>query len=167
MTRPTFYQTDDSGYYVGPVLGFLDPEEEDRWMPPFGAYADAPPLFGEHEIPQRVGDMWTIVPYYFGFIYWTAERTKHEISERGIAPPDGYLTSDPGPSAAEIAEKTRLELIAQAQDLLQKSDITVLRCFESGVPVPAAWRTWRASLRSVAASGSGVIEAAPAFPSGT
>jgi len=166
MVRKTFYQTDDAGYYTGPVLGFLDPEQEDRWMAPFGAYEDEPPAVGEHEIQRRVDIAWVIVPNYLGFIYWTADRVKHEITELGISPPEGFLLADPGPSAEEIAEKARLNLIKRAEELLQKSNATVLNCYEAGVPVPADWRAWRASLKAIAATGVGVIEDAPEAPAG-
>lgn len=61
--------------------------------------------------------------------------------------------------------------VQQAQAALDKSDITVLRCFESDVTVPAAWREYRTALRDIIGSTSfGVITELPAlppYPSGT
>ena len=58
-------------------------------------------------------------------------------------------------------------LIAQAQAALDKSDITILRCAENQVVVPAEWATYRKSLRAILASGTGAIPPQPAFPAGT
>ncbi len=58
-------------------------------------------------------------------------------------------------------------LIAQAQTALDKSDITVLRCTENGIAVPADWATYRASLRTIVKNGSGTLPVAPAYPAGT
>lgn len=58
-----------------------------------------------------------------------------------------------------------------AQDALNRSDITILRCVENGVAVPAAWVSYRNALRSILSAAAGDATAAlperPAFPAGT
>lgn len=54
----------------------------------------------------------------------------------------------------------------EAQTLLEKSDIQILRCGECNISVPAEWATYRASLRLIAKSGTGDIPSQPAYPQG-
>jgi hypothetical protein len=55
-----------------------------------------------------------------------------------------------------------------AQAALDRSDITVLRCFEHAVTVPPDWVTYRAALRTIIAGGSATaLPAVPAYPPGT
>lgn len=54
-----------------------------------------------------------------------------------------------------------------AQDLLSKSDSTILRCVENSVPIPNSWVTYREELREVITSGVGPLPIKPTYPSGT
>jgi hypothetical protein len=157
------YQTDDQGYYTGTGICWPDPEDEHNVLMPFGAYAEAPPVAGENQVAKRVGNSWQLVADFRGVVYWTADRQQHTITEAEVEPPSGHLTDDPGPTPEQLAEAKRI----QAKDLLASSDITVLRCFEAGVSLPEQWKTWRASLRAIASSGQGVIDAQPSYPAGT
>ncbi|MDB5853303.1 MAG: hypothetical protein JWR22_1344 [Herminiimonas sp.] len=59
---------------------------------------------------------------------------------------------------------------AQAQTALAKSDVTILRCVESGVAVPSAWAGYRAALRAIVAVSTGTpdtLPTRPPFPTGT
>lgn len=60
---------------------------------------------------------------------------------------------------------------AQAQAALTESDKTILRCYENGVVVPAAWATYRKALRAIVAAATGdatqPLPTRPAYPSGT
>ncbi len=73
----------------------------------------------------------------------------------------------PADQPAPALTNAQLLNMAQAQTLLDKSDVTLIRCFEHGVAVPQAWIDWRASLRPIAKTGTGTISAAPAYPAGT
>lgn len=66
-----------------------------------------------------------------------------------------------------IAAQAQAQLATQAQALLDKSDVTMLRCFEHGVTPPAAWVIYRASLRSVIDGSASAIPATPSYPAGT
>ena len=54
-----------------------------------------------------------------------------------------------------------------AQLALEKSDITVLRCVENHIEIPAAWVEYRKTLRDVMRNGEGAIPARPPYPDGT
>lgn len=66
--------------------------------------------------------------------------------------------------AQAVAER---DLVVNAQMALDASDRTALRCFESGLPLPSEWATYRSVLRSIVAGGSGPIPERPAWPPGT
>lgn len=58
-----------------------------------------------------------------------------------------------------------------AQDALDKSDVTILRCTENSVAIPTAWATYRAALRTIVRSTTGdatlPLPTRPTYPSGT
>ncbi|WP_432734702.1 hypothetical protein [Ralstonia solanacearum] len=60
---------------------------------------------------------------------------------------------------------------ARAQAALSESDMTILRCYENAVVVPAAWATYRKALRTIVSTASGdatqPFPTMPAYPAGT
>lgn len=75
------------------------------------------------------------------------------------------------PSYANSTPSLWSSLQSQALGALTESDITVLRCVESGVAVPQAWRDYRAALRLIVSSETGDpdlgLPARPEYPAGT
>ena len=55
----------------------------------------------------------------------------------------------------------------QAQTALDKSDITILRCYEKSVAVPPEWVAYRTTLRTVIIGASTTIPTMPNYPAGT
>lgn len=59
----------------------------------------------------------------------------------------------------------------QAQAALDKSDVTILRCYESGVAVPAPWAAYRVALRAIVSAQTVAdlhpLPAMPDYPAGT
>lgn len=59
----------------------------------------------------------------------------------------------------------------EALEALEKSDITVSRCYECGVVVPEEWVVYRRSLREIVSAPPGSNDVAvpdrPAYPEGT
>lgn len=70
--------------------------------------------------------------------------------------------SDPNPPIV-VTES----LSTQAQNLLKKSDITVLRCFSAGISLPAEWQQYRINLRGVIDGTITTLPTTPAYPQGT
>lgn len=61
-------------------------------------------------------------------------------------------------------------LVSAAAEALGESDVTIIRCAESGVGVPVAWATYRASLRAIVSGNdtdSTTLPTRPAYPAGT
>lgn len=158
-----FYQADLNGYYIGPIACQPDPHDENNWWNPANSFPEAPPETGPYEVAKRVGTAWVVLPDYRGFEYWLADRTRHVITQAEVLPPAGYLTVDPGPTPEQIAA----ELQREALGLLNKSDQTIARCYENNVAVPPTWKDYRAALRLIVSTGSGVIPTRPDYPAGT
>jgi len=75
------------------------------------------------------------------------------------------LINRPEPTAEEQAAILK----TQAQAALDKSDITILRCYENAVTVPAAWLAYRTELRAIISGTSSATElpTMPEYPEGT
>ena len=78
------------------------------------------------------------------------------------------------PAVPMTADQLAARAAAQSQAIkdsaraaLSASDVTMIRCVEAGVAVPAEWRAYRQALRATAASGAGTLPDHPAYPSGT
>lgn len=117
----------------------------------------------------------------------------HDDAIARIIPPDAVDVSDDeyasllasqsegrrinaGPSGRPVAAERAYagdEHAALLQHLalaaLGKSDITVLRCVENAVPVPAAWRAYRKDLRAIVSETSPAksLPVIPDYPEGT
>jgi hypothetical protein len=76
-----------------------------------------------------------------------------------------------GKTQDEINAEAWHELQSSAKSELGKSDITVLRCVENGIPVPETWATYRQGLRAIISAPSGDasqgLPIKPAYPAGT
>jgi hypothetical protein len=61
------------------------------------------------------------------------------------------------------------ELATAARTAIAKSDITVLRCAENAVTVPATWQAYRTALRAIISGTSTATElpSMPDYPEGT
>jgi hypothetical protein len=77
------------------------------------------------------------------------------------------MTPEEVAQAAAVAASFAQRPADGARAALARSDVTVLRCVEAGVPVPADWRTYRQALRAVVSTGVGPVPVAPPYPEGT
>ena len=73
--------------------------------------------------------------------------------------------------ATEKAENAWALLQGQAKAALDQADITILRCYENNVAVPAGWATYRKDLRAIISARTGdatqPLPEKPAYPVGT
>jgi hypothetical protein len=97
--------------------------------------------------------------------------------------PSGVLSFDEAVTAAQIASVQAVYAAhdpskpswsvyqASAKAALDDSDITVMRCYENAVPLPAAWSTYRKALRAIVGALTGdatqSLPVKPSYPAGT
>lgn len=98
-----YFQTDDSGYLVGEFEADESPLEPGAFLIPRGGVTIAPPAVGAEQAARWTGAAWEIVPDLRGRVYWLADHTRHEITERGVQLPPGALDADPPKTPEEIA----------------------------------------------------------------
>ena len=83
-------------------------------------------------------------------------------------PATGLYSSTPEPLPDPVAAQAALKeaLKASAQSTLDKSDTTLLRCYEAGVAVPVEWATYRGQLREIVSgkSSATVLPVRPVYP---
>ena len=97
-------------------------------------------------------------------------RAINDGSDVGI---DEYFSADlPATTLAQQTAESWREFQTQAKAALDVSDITVLRCVEKSVAVPAEWANYRVSLRAiVGATAIGdptqPLPTKPTYPAGT
>lgn len=169
MNTKTHYQTDLNGLFIGPVDCLPNPHEEGKWWVPFGAFEDAPPEKGPHQVQRRIEGGWELIPDYRGYVYWTAERQRVVIDQVEVEPPAGHLTEDPGPTPAQRLA----DLKGQARAALAEGDQVATRCVKFGVGYPQAWRDRDAALVSILNLPAGTdpeaitVPARPPYPEGT
>ena len=86
-----------------------------------------------------------------------------DVIQAWLAEGNTPLPYEPDPEEARAALKT------SAQVALDKSDVTILRCYERGVSVPTEWADYRAALRLIVSGTSEATElpVRPAYPVGS
>lgn len=137
-------QLDAHGYFVAAVMADESPLEPGVYLIPGGAVDIPPPSVQPGKRAKLVGDGWAIED----------------------------LPSEPGDDAGDPPSVDPVAALQSlAKSALSESDITVIRCAEAGVPVPLAWRDYRAALRLIVSSDVGDPEAGlparPEYPPGT
>ena len=87
-----------------------------------------------------------------------------DLIQAWLAEGNTPLPYAPDPAAAQAALKEALK--ASAQSALDKSDTTLLRCYEAGVAVPVEWATYRGQLREIVSgkSSATVLPVRPVYP---
>jgi hypothetical protein len=77
-------------------------------------------------------------------------------------------TAPTQPTAAELAAAAWSTYQTQAQAALTRSDVTMLRCFESGSTPPSAWVVYRKALRAIVGALTGdpsaPLPSVPSYP---
>jgi hypothetical protein len=80
---------------------------------------------------------------------------------------DGQLVVAPIAGVPTAEQLDAVALKDQALAMLRDSDITVIRCMERGVPVPALWVQYRVELRAAVNGERSTLPTTPDFPMGT
>lgn len=108
------------------------------------------------------------MPYYIdkqGGLHFLSDDDVAKGSE-SLLPADSKPATDKQVIAAQMKAATP-DLRIEAQAALLQSDITVLRCYEAGLSLPAEWRTYRAALRAIVSAPDAsamTLPVRPAYP---
>lgn len=122
------YQTDDDGYFIGTVAADPDPLTPGNWLIPRGCVGTAPPALGANETAHWAGGAWTKRPDLRGRVYWLADGSRHEITARGVALPEGALDAEPPPPPPPIPSRVTMRqarLALLGEGLLAQVDAAV------------------------------------------
>lgn len=119
-----YYQTDEHGFLVGEFDADESPLEPGVYLIPRGGIADAPPIAGPDQAAKYEAGAWSLVPDHRGTVYWLGDRSRHEITERGIAPPADALQAEPPPPLNEV-QSAALSAIDAAAGAARARYITV------------------------------------------
>lgn len=109
------YIYDKNNEYIGESATMLDPAEtrkqgKDVWlMPP--SCTTAKPDMREGYAPVWNGSAWEYIEDHRGEKGWV-NRVPVEVRELGPLP-DGFTTEEPAPTAEELAEQRRQEILAE------------------------------------------------------
>ena len=141
-TKTVFLYDETTGEYLGSYAAQPSPIEPGVFIEPTYSTELAPPTASAGEVVVFVSGAWTT-----------------------------QIVSIPATATVPTAAQLWGVYQAGAQVLLDKSDITVMRCFEAAIALPAAWVTYRKALRAIVGATSGnptaVLPATPEYPAGT
>lgn len=141
------YQTDGTGFYIGPVNADRSPLEPSKFLIPGGAVTSAPPTLSEGQRARWAGDAWEVVepepqpepePEPTAAELLTAERDRMQCSplqmrralrmtERKAAV-DTYIASQPD----DVQETWEFALVIRRTDPLMVAAIALLGTDEEG-----------------------------------
>ena len=71
-----------------------DPLNPEQYLIPAGATTEPPPEVGQNQAARFVNGAWAVVPDFAGVAYYLDD-TKHVMTERGVALPDGATLEKP------------------------------------------------------------------------
>lgn len=141
------YQTDDDGYLIGTVAADPDPLTPGNWLIPRGCVGTAPPALGANETAHWAGGAWTKRPDHRGRVYWLADGSRHEITARGVALPEGALDAAPPPPPPPIPSRVTMRqarLALLGAGLLSQVNTAIASM--AGTPGEAARIEWEYAL---------------------
>jgi len=147
-----------------PVLADPDPLRPGEFLIP--AFATEKPLPAAKKGFTRcfINGAWTQVEDHRGTAVYVIDDASGATTIIDFLGPiaSGYTTAEPSAVAQRI-------FLSSAMTALSVSDITVLRCYENGVAVPAEWASYRGALRDIISGRSTVTElpTKPAYPEET
>lgn len=81
--------------FTDPVQCYPDPRNPSQHILPDHYLEMPPPITAEHEVAVAGEQGWTIEADYRGMVFYDANGTKHEITERGVIPDPAWLDHPP------------------------------------------------------------------------
>ena len=159
---------------TGPVeapLNLDSPADAPTYLAPINSVPNAPPSTGAEQAAQLVsveaGGTWQVVVNFCGQT-WFDQTTGAPVVIETVGQPAANLAITQ--SAAYLAAQEKINFKISAQVALSKSDVTISRCVENSVSVPAVWATYRKALRAIVDGSdttSTTLPIIPSYPAGT
>ena len=180
----------ETGEYLGDGLADESPLEPGVYLMPANATSKLVPTLKPGEAAIFADDNWRVVADYRGQSVCALDADGYYSGPAALAldesPDARRILADPPPADLprpkwsgsvwtdgrtdeEKQAQAQAALREAAQAALDKSDTTLLRCYEAGVAVPAEWATYRGQLREIVSGKSSATElpVRPAYPVGS
>ncbi len=147
MAKIIYHYHPQIGTFLGAAEADESPLEPGVFLLPAHATELPPPTTGAHEAAVFADSEWIIRPDWRGTVYYTADGTRHEITELGVAPPADAQDSPPAPTEEQLAANARVKRDGLLRSVVDA--VNAIRWAAMTTEEQATWIAYRQALLDV------------------